>query len=98
MRHARPDYNRIQDPENKIPEDEPVFLLRAQDQTAAAVVRDWVRRNKQIAGHDPEAIALAEQQAIRMDQWPTKKTADVPAFIHEEEPEQAGGTGVTADQ
>lgn len=29
MIHARPDYNRIQDPENKIPEDEPVFLLRA---------------------------------------------------------------------
>jgi hypothetical protein len=31
MLHAREDYNRIQDPENKIPEDEPVFLLRGQD-------------------------------------------------------------------
>jgi hypothetical protein len=31
MKHAREDYNRIQDPANLIPEDEPVFLLRAQD-------------------------------------------------------------------
>lgn len=29
MKHAGEDYNRIQDPENKIPADEPVFLLRA---------------------------------------------------------------------
>ena len=28
MKHARDDYNRIQDPAGKIPEDEPVFLLR----------------------------------------------------------------------
>ena len=41
MFHARKDYNRIQDPENKIPEDEPVFLLRAQDIVAAEVVRYW---------------------------------------------------------
>lgn len=27
MLHARKDYMRIQDPENKIPQDEPVFLL-----------------------------------------------------------------------
>lgn len=31
MRHAREDYNRIQDPAGKIHEDEPVFLMRAQD-------------------------------------------------------------------
>ena len=31
MIHAREDYNRIQDPTGKIPADEPVFLLRAQD-------------------------------------------------------------------
>ena len=32
MIHARDDYNRIQDPAGKIPADEPVFLLRAQDE------------------------------------------------------------------
>lgn len=31
MIHARDDYNRIQDPEGKIEQDEPVFLLRAKD-------------------------------------------------------------------
>lgn len=31
MKHAREDYARIQDPENKIGEDEPVMLFRAQD-------------------------------------------------------------------
>lgn len=91
MQHARPDYNRIQDPDKKIPENEPVFLLRAQDQTAAATVRDWIGRNKQIAGHDPRAIRLAERQALRMDAWPVKKTADIPAVIDEEEAEPQRG-------
>lgn len=31
MKHAREDYNRIQDPENKIGADEPVMLFRAHD-------------------------------------------------------------------
>jgi hypothetical protein len=39
MIHARDDYNRIQDPMNKIPLLEPVFLLRAQDLFAAACVK-----------------------------------------------------------
>ena len=38
MRHARKDYNRIQDPQNKIPVLEPVFLLRGQDKYAAETV------------------------------------------------------------
>lgn len=39
MKHAREDYNkRIVDLENLIPEDEPVFLLRGQDEFAARAV------------------------------------------------------------
>lgn len=88
MIHARNDYQRIQDPEHKFPADEPVFLLRGQDQTAAEVVRYWVRLNKkllkeakdlapdQIKGRK-KAIALAEAHAFRMDDWPKKKAADV---------------------
>ncbi len=38
MRHARQDYNRIQDPEGKIGEDEPVMLFRAQDRHMVAVL------------------------------------------------------------
>jgi hypothetical protein len=42
MLHARRDYQRrIQDSENKIGKDEPVFLLRAKDKFAPAIVRIW---------------------------------------------------------
>lgn len=58
MKHAREDYNRIQDPAvgdpslltpgaTAIGEDEPVFLLRAKDVTAPEAVRDWARRLQQ---------------------------------------------------
>lgn len=39
MKHARADYQRIQDPEGRIPDDEPVFLLRGQDAIAALTVK-----------------------------------------------------------
>ncbi len=39
MKHARPDYDRIQDPAGRIPADDPVLLFRAQDKHAAAVAR-----------------------------------------------------------
>jgi hypothetical protein len=73
MLHARKDYMRIQDPDGLIPEDEPVFLLRAQDQTAAAAVHVW-------AAMQPPGLArnLALKHARLMEQWPVKKTADVP--------------------
>lgn len=88
MIHARDDYSRIQDPENKIPEREPVFLLRAQDMTAAAVLRYWIKLNKSLLREEKDglddrqiaarrkAIVLAEAHAFRMDDWPTKKPAD----------------------
>ena len=39
MLHARKDYNRrIQDSENIIPEEEPVFLLRGQDKFAPMIL------------------------------------------------------------
>lgn len=38
MRHTRSDYNRIQDPLNLIPENEPVFLLRSADENAIATL------------------------------------------------------------
>lgn len=86
MIHARNDYQRIQDPQSKIPADEPVFLLRAQDSTAAEVVRFWVRLNRRTLAADKKkdgdinvegrkkAIALAEAHAFCMDDWETKKT------------------------
>jgi hypothetical protein len=78
MRHAREDYNRIQDPENKIPADEPVFLLRAQDPFAAEAVRLYAHllaanaRNGSV-GADVAFSSLALRHAAKMEEWPTKK-------------------------
>jgi len=41
MKHARPDYDRIQDPAGQIHEDEPVFLIRATDTVSGDAVRAW---------------------------------------------------------
>ena len=76
MKHARPDYDRIQDPAGKIPADEPVFLLRAQDVTAAAIVREWADLNERLGG-DPDAIRMARNHAALMQAWDGRKLADV---------------------
>lgn len=46
MKHAREDYNRIQDPENIIPENEPVFLLRGKDVAAPHAIEAWIEKAK----------------------------------------------------
>lgn len=77
MLHAREDYNRIQDPEDLIPEDEPVFLLRAQDDIAARVVRYWADQAEE-AGANPDIVARARAHAEKMEAWQTKKVPDMP--------------------
>jgi hypothetical protein len=76
VKHAREDYNRIQDPENKIPADEPVFLIRGQDIVGAATVREWALKNQR-AGGDPALTKSAFEHANAMDAWPKKKKADL---------------------
>ena len=75
MIHARPDYDQIQDPTGKIPADEPVFLLRAQDVTAAAVVRYWIELNEKLGG-DPALINMSRTHAAWMQAWDKRKLAD----------------------
>ena len=77
MLHARKDYQHIQDPEHKIPEDEPVFLLRAQDKAAAATVGFWIAYQMQNGGH-ADIITAARIQQQKMLTWPVKKIADLP--------------------
>jgi hypothetical protein len=77
MQHARSDYNRIQDPTGLIPDDEPVFLIRAKDRVGAAAVRAWARLHVE-AGGDPAMANAAIIHAGRMDAWPEKQEADAP--------------------
>ena len=53
---------------------EPIFTLRAQDMTAADLVREWVRRNARTCR--PEKLADALSIAQAMDRWSSKKEAD----------------------
>ncbi len=74
MIHARDDYNRIQDPAGKIGEDEPVFLMRAQDDLFLPALR-FYQSSAAIEGlHD---IADRIQEHLRLaGEWrkthPTK--------------------------
>ena len=59
----------------KIGDDEPIFVLRAQDLLAPAIVKIWAEI-AQLHGLSyerwGEAIVLAEQ----MEEWPTRKYPD----------------------
>ena len=58
-----------------IPADEPVFLIRGQDEVGGNAVRAWVELAAQ-AGASPDILSLAFHQAEKMDAWPKKKTPD----------------------
>ena len=80
MKHSRPDYDRIQDPEGKIGADEPVFLVRAQDEFAPHTVLDYAARCE-VRGL-PEMAEQLRQHAGAMFRWQEqhgKKLPDVPA-------------------
>ena len=59
-----------------IPRDEPVFLVRGQDSVGGEAVRAWAQL-AEAAGAQPEILAVAREQAARMDAWPKKKVADL---------------------
>ena len=77
MKHARPDYDRFQDPLGLIPADEPVFLLRGQDIAAHVAVRAWANAAQSL-GASPEIVRMAVEHAHKMQGW-ASKVPDVPA-------------------
>jgi len=84
MKHARSDYDRIQDPAGLIPKDEPVVIFRAQDKYAAAAVRGYA----ELISDDPDAedgaldiSALLFDWADKMDAWEKKKSPDMPNSV-----------------
>jgi len=76
MIHARDDYNRIQDPKGKIPDDEPVFLIRAQDKVSGDAVRAWIDLAEK-AGAGTDILYLAQEHAKKMDAWRKRKVPDL---------------------
>jgi hypothetical protein len=77
MWHSRPDYNRIQDPAGIIPQDEPVFLLRAQDNCAVPTLESYKRSAKR-SGCTPEFLDTIDRMIDRFRKWGPKKTPDLP--------------------
>ena len=77
MKHAREDYNRIQDPAGLIPEDEPVFLLRGQDLAAPATLAFWASEVRRLGG-DEKMAGMAEDQAVKMLIWMSEHTRKMP--------------------
>lgn len=77
MLHARADYQHIQDSNYKIPMDEPVFLIRAQDSVGFLAVRKYAAL-LQGAGADKAMVESVMAHALLMEAWPKKKLADIP--------------------
>jgi hypothetical protein len=69
MKHARYDYDRIQDPAGLIPDDEPVFLIRGQDQFAIQTLEHYAELVEAAGGSCP----LVREQIERMKAWPKKQ-------------------------
>ncbi len=77
MKHARPDYDRIQDPLGKIPDDEPVFLIRGQDLAGPDTLRFWANRAESL-GASREICALVRTHAKDMASWQLYHASKVP--------------------
>lgn len=77
MIHQRSDYDRIQDPSGKIPDDEPVFLLRAKDLAAPATVDYWALRAESL-GASPEMVETARRLAQAMRDYQRNHPSRVP--------------------
>lgn len=78
MKHAREDYNRIQDPAGLIPADEPVFLLRGQDLLAPDTIRFWAKALRMFDSEKLGMAELAENWAIEMGNWQNTHKAKYP--------------------
>lgn len=59
----------------KAADDEPLFILRAQDRTAPILVRQWA---KMLRERDPKNPKIKEAEALAdsMVRWPTRKLPD----------------------
>ena len=82
MIHARKDYNSIQDSSGHIPEDEPVFLIRAKDKVGPLAVETWAEL-AMVAGADENIVRHAKEHAQRMREYQLKHGFKVPDMPEE---------------
>ena len=68
MKHARQDYNRIQDPLNLIPRDEPVFLLRGQDVNTVETLANYCRIAEK-NGANRELLTSVQEHITAIMRW-----------------------------
>jgi len=81
MIHEDDKYNdRIIDTEDLIPDDEPVFLIRAQDILSGDIVREYATRyegiSNQLGTDNSEKVKSIRKHSRLMDEWKKKKLAD----------------------
>lgn len=77
MRHARTDYNvRIQDSENIIPADEPVFLIRGTDIVGPITIEAWADFAEK-SGASAHIVAAARRQAELMREYQDRNKVSV---------------------
>ena len=85
MLHCRKDYNeRVQDSAKIIPEDEPVFLLRASDNTSSYLVRQWAVQYLMDNGNSVDAKLVYEavcRHADKMLTWEDSKKPTCPVML-----------------
>lgn len=77
MKHARSDYDRIQDPAGLIPDDEPVFLIRGQDRAAIPAAQAWCEV-AEVIGADPGIVATVRRHIEVVRAWQAEHGAKVP--------------------
>lgn len=91
MIHAREDYMRIQDPENKIGQDEPVFLLRGQDVLAPGLLMKWAEELISRGG-DKRLAKSVVSHALKMIEWQEEHGSKLPDL----EPRRTGQDTLTS--
>ena len=80
MKHARKDYDRIQDSDELIPDNEPVFLLRGQDVLAPELLRQWAVKLL-LRGGSGIMAEMVINHAKEMEEWQEnhkRKLPDLP--------------------
>ncbi len=77
MKHARPDYDRFQDPLGIIPEDEPVFLIRGQDLAAVPVLRYYLMTAIKV-GCKQDMVDAIYSHIKLMEEWQRTRARKTP--------------------